>query len=1355
MERNHAQSTVRSGNTQADKVIVLTYLESRGTSKFVGHVTFCNGVTFAGDIVFLKNVTVKGNFTVEGLTTLEDVCVNGTISVDTIIEKTANNGVVIESVLVKDNTVTADSFCANVNVQTDFIVEKTLDHGVDIDGVLLKDGEVFADKLTADIVCATTEVQTDKIVEKTPNNGVLIEDVLIKDDDISQVGTLSAQEVCASTHVQTDLIIEKTLNNGVVVDGVLLKDSNVTASDVCVNNELFVDQIWEKTPGHGVLVEEVLIKDHNISQVDTLFAEAVCTTAHVQTDLIIEKTLNNGIQIDQILVKDHNISEVDTLFAEAVCTTAHVQTDLIIEKTPDNGVVIDGVLLKDSDGFFDDLCVEGNFLIDYIKEKTPDHGVDIDGVRLRDGDVEISVTNILYTDTILETTMDAGVKVDGVILKDGDVCVLAGHKVLTDTIIEKTPGNGVEIEGVLLKDGNINLPGLVSNDIVCAQIKVQTDVIEEKTLDNGVYVDSVRCKDNTVTANTFCANSSVLTDNIGEKTVNAGVTIDGVLLKDGMVTAPGGVSNDIICASNYVKTDVVQEFTLDAGVTVDGVLCKDGNVTGEILCANNKVRTNVIEEKTGGAGITLAHNAFLSAGFTVNGNMVLGDAGADTVVVNAGIASVVLPNVDNLRDLGSVAQRWRALHALTLNATDLCLAGALQTDTIEEKTGGAGITLVHDAHLSSDLDVTGLVLANNTTQSTNKDTGAVVVEGGVGVEKNLNVGGNLGVIGDATIGGKLTVTGLIDPTGLVLDEQATVPSVTAAGKGTVWVRDDTPNVLVFTDDAGTDHDVQFVGAVDHGALTGLLDDDHTQYALLVGRAGGQTMTGGTLITQSLSLRGNVSALDGSVKVLDTTQSTDKDTGALIVEGGAGIEKNLYVGGALDVTGNAHVAGKLTVDGLIDPTGLVLDEQASVPAAAVAGKAVLWVRDDSPNVLVFTDDVGTDHTVPLGSSGVDHGMLSGLADDDHPQYILGTGRAGGQTLYGSTVISQNLTLWGNSNAADGSVIVATTTQSTDKNTGALVVEGGVGVEKNLHVGGDVSIAGKLTVTGLIDPTGLVLDEQVVAPAAPVAGKGLLWVRNDVPNNLVFTDDAGTTHDVMYAGSDHGALAGLLDDDHTQYALLVGRAGGQTLKGGSAAGEDLTLESTSNAAKGTVIVLDPMEVDDIDARTVGTLLLGKSTATKLELADTTVVTEVQGPLTVLETANLNGDVVLGDSAADTLTVNAKLAASGVKGATATSYIPLIFDAEAQSISGGGVISVATYHTAVSTAAAEAYTMANGTMVGQLKSIRMNVDTGDATITPATALASGATTITLNDVGDTVELMWNGTNWRVLRNVGATIA
>ena len=52
------------------------------------------------------------------------------------------------------------------------------------------------------------------------------------------------------------------------------------------------------------------------------------------------------------------------------------------------------------------------------------------------------------------------------------------------------------------------------------------------------------------------------------------------------------------------------------------------------------------------------------------------------------------------------------------------------------------------------------------------------------------------------------------------------------------------------------------------------------------------------------------------------------------------------------------------------------------------------------------------------------------------------------------------------------------------------------------------------------------------------------------------------------SDHGGLTGLADDDHTQYALLAGRSGGQTLIGGTASGNLLTLQSTSHATKGAV-------------------------------------------------------------------------------------------------------------------------------------------------------------------------------------------
>lgn len=55
------------------------------------------------------------------------------------------------------------------------------------------------------------------------------------------------------------------------------------------------------------------------------------------------------------------------------------------------------------------------------------------------------------------------------------------------------------------------------------------------------------------------------------------------------------------------------------------------------------------------------------------------------------------------------------------------------------------------------------------------------------------------------------------------------------------------------------------------------------------------------------------------------------------------------------------------------------------------------------------------------------------------------------------------------------------------------------------------------------------------------------------------------DTVQSAGDHGELGGLSDDDHAQYALLAGRAGGQELCGGSAAGDVLTLRANSAAAK----------------------------------------------------------------------------------------------------------------------------------------------------------------------------------------------
>lgn len=58
-------------------------------------------------------------------------------------------------------------------------------------------------------------------------------------------------------------------------------------------------------------------------------------------------------------------------------------------------------------------------------------------------------------------------------------------------------------------------------------------------------------------------------------------------------------------------------------------------------------------------------------------------------------------------------------------------------------------------------------------------------------------------------------------------------------------------------------------------------------------------------------------------------------------------------------------------------------------------------------------------------------------------------------------------------------------------------------------------------------------------------------------------------VLPAGVNHNALANLaIGDVHTQYALLAGRAGGQVIKGDTASGGNLTLNSTAHATKGKI-------------------------------------------------------------------------------------------------------------------------------------------------------------------------------------------
>ena len=92
--------------------------------------------------------------------------------------------------------------------------------------------------------------------------------------------------------------------------------------------------------------------------------------------------------------------------------------------------------------------------------------------------------------------------------------------------------------------------------------------------------------------------------------------------------------------------------------------------------------------------------------------------------------------------------------------------------------------------------------------------------------------------------------------------------------------------------------------------------------------------------------------------------------------------------------------------------------------------------------------------------------------------------------------------------------------------------------------------------------------------------------------------------------------------------------------------------------------------------------------------------------------------------------------------------------QALSGAGAVDITSFITQVTTTGSnQALTLANGAN-GQLKIVTMVADGGDGVLTPTT-FANGST-ITFNDVGDSVLLVYNTTGgWAAVSNVGCTIA
>lgn len=166
-----------------------------------------------------------------------------------------------------------------------------------------------------------------------------------------------------------------------------------------------------------------------------------------------------------------------------------------------------------------------------------------------------------------------------------------------------------------------------------------------------------------------------------------------------------------------------------------------------------------------------------------------------------------------------------------------------------------------------------------------------------------------------------------------------------------------------------------------------------------------------------------------------------------------------------------------------------------------------------------------------------------------------------------------------NSSDPTKVKLTTTEN-DQNLIGVIVGSTTGEGEMTFVASQGVATVKVTGTVLINDyliSSTTSGRAKSATTGRVIGKAV--TANVSGNGTV--DAILLTGAAVGAVTDHATLSNLIiNDDHTQYALLAGRSGGQTINGGIDSGDDLILSSTAHATKGSIIFGSTSVYDEVN-------------------------------------------------------------------------------------------------------------------------------------------------------------------------------
>ena len=410
---------------------------------------------------------------------------------------------------------------------------------------------------------------------------------------------------------------------------------------------------------------------------------------------------------------------------------------------------------------------------------------------------------------------------------------------------------------------------------------------------------------------------------------------------------------------------------------------------------------------------------------------------------------------------------------------------------------------------------------------------------------------------------------------LQVDENATITGSLTAN-GDVDLGNATSDTISFTGRVDTDIVPSTDGARDLGA-SGLefkdlfIDGTANIDALIADSAKISDLTSGRVV------------LAGTSGELEDSGNLTFDGSTLAITGSIDLSADIDVDGTanldnIDVDGTSNFADDVTLVAagsstiLFDASGFDLTFQDNIRAKFGTGKDLAIYHD---GLNSYIQDTGTGDLnisgsiVRLQSSGGET-LLRGVENGAVELYYDNSNKlettSGGLNITGITTISDRLQV------TSGISTFYDTTQSTSATTGAVIINGGVGIAKNVNIGGNLTVTGTTTFNGGTLTLGDANTDNIV-------------FGGEVDSNIIPDDD--NTHDLGSSSQQwkdiyiHGV--GYIDSISADTAAISDLTSGRVVLAGTS-GEledsgNLTFDGSTLGITGSIDLSADIDVDGV--------------------------------------------------------------------------------------------------------------------------------------------------------------------------------